>query len=48
MMSRSQAAGPVRRRKHWVCSNRDCDRVFESPKARRPEHSGSRLMKVWV
>src|SRR6184192_2372578 len=30
VMSRSQAAGRVRRRKRWACRNRDCDRVFDS------------------
>src|SRR5204863_8352610 len=30
VMSRSQAAGRVRRRKRWMCRNRDCDRVFEA------------------
>ena len=30
MMSRTQAAGRVRRRKRWACSDRDCDRVFDS------------------
>src|SRR3954468_1397933 len=28
-MSRSEAAGRVRRRKRWACRNRDCDRVFD-------------------
>ncbi len=48
VMSRTQAAGRVRRRKRWVCSNRDCDRQFDSPDARCPEHPGSRMMKTWV
>lgn len=29
VMSRSQAAGRVKRRKRYACSVRDCDRVFE-------------------
>ena len=29
VMSRTQAAGRVRRRKRWACSDRDCDRVFD-------------------
>ena len=29
VMSRTQAAGKVRRRKRWACAHRDCDRVFE-------------------
>jgi tRNA-splicing ligase RtcB len=48
IMSRTQAAGRVRRRKRWACSNRDCDRVFESRDAVCPEHPGSRLMKTWI
>jgi tRNA-splicing ligase RtcB len=47
VMSRTKAAGRVRRRKRWACRNRDCDRVFE---AQRPcaEHPGAGVMKVWV
>jgi tRNA-splicing ligase RtcB (3'-phosphate/5'-hydroxy nucleic acid ligase) len=48
IMSRTQAAGRVRRRKRWACSNRDCDRLFESPDSSCPEHPGSRMMKTWV
>jgi tRNA-splicing ligase RtcB (3'-phosphate/5'-hydroxy nucleic acid ligase) len=48
VMSRRQAAGRVRRRKRWACSNRDCDRLFDSPDASCPEHGGSRMMKTWV
>ena len=29
VMSRTQAAGKVRRRKRWACAHRDCDRVFD-------------------
>src|SRR5947209_2330241 len=47
IMSRTQAAGRVRRRKRWACSNRDCDRLFESPDGGCPEHPGSRMMKTW-
>jgi tRNA-splicing ligase RtcB len=47
LMSRSQAAGKVRRRKRWACLNRDCSRVFENA-AGCPDHPGSRLRKVWV
>jgi tRNA-splicing ligase RtcB len=47
LMSRSQAAGKVRRRKRWACQNRDCSRVFENA-AGCPDHPGSRLRKVWV
>jgi tRNA-splicing ligase RtcB len=53
VMSRSQAAGRVRRRKRWACANRDCDRVFdvEGPPPKRglcPEHPDARVTKVWV
>jgi tRNA-splicing ligase RtcB len=48
VMSRSQAAGRVRRRKRWACSDRDCDRVFESGDATCPDHPAARLRKVWV
>jgi tRNA-splicing ligase RtcB len=48
IMSRTQAAGRVRRRKRWVCSNRECDRLFESPNAGCPEHPDSRMMKTWI
>jgi tRNA-splicing ligase RtcB len=58
IMSRTQAAGRVRRRKRWACSVRDCDRVFDidgvssrnaAPKTGVcPDHPGARLMKVWV
>lgn len=48
VMSRTQAAGRVRRRKRWACSDRDCQRLFESSDARCPEHPRSRMMKTWV
>ncbi len=48
VMSRTQAAGRVRRRKRWACSNRDCDRLFESADAGCPDHPGSRMMKTWI
>jgi tRNA-splicing ligase RtcB len=48
IMSRTQAAGRVRRRKRWVCSHRDCDRLFESRDARCAEHPYSRMLKTWV
>ena len=46
-MSRSQAAGRVRRRKRWTCRNRDCDRVFDKDGA-CPDHPGAGLKKIWV
>ncbi|MGO9753825.1 MAG: RtcB family protein [Solirubrobacteraceae bacterium] len=58
VMSRTQAAGKVRRRKRWACAHRDCERVFDidgisatNPAPKRgvcPEHPDSRLMKVWI
>ncbi len=45
VMSRSQAAGRIRRRKRWVCRDRDCKRVFDSAKARCPDHPGTALQK---
>ena len=48
VMSRTQAAGKVRRRKRWACGDRDCDRLFESADTRCPEHPGSRMLKTWV
>lgn len=58
VMSRTEAAGRVRRRKRWACSQRDCDRVFDldgissahgAPKRGVcPEHPDSRLKKVWI
>jgi tRNA-splicing ligase RtcB len=57
VMSRSQAAGRVRRRKRYACRNRDCDRVFDlgisashgvPKKGVCPDHPDSGLTKVWV
>ena len=48
VMSRTQAAGRVRYRKRWTCSNRDCGRLFDSAAARCPEHPGSRTIKTRV
>jgi tRNA-splicing ligase RtcB (3'-phosphate/5'-hydroxy nucleic acid ligase) len=47
VMSRSQAAGRVRRRKQWTCRNRDCDRVFDTPMP-CPEHPEAGVTKRWV
>jgi tRNA-splicing ligase RtcB (3'-phosphate/5'-hydroxy nucleic acid ligase) len=47
VMSRSQAAGRIRRRKRYACRNRDCDRVFDK-NAVCPDHPESGVMKVWV
>ncbi len=47
VMSRSQAAGRIRRRKRWTCRDRDCDRVFETNVA-CPDHPEAGVKKVWV
>jgi tRNA-splicing ligase RtcB len=47
VMSRSQAAGRMRRRKRWACRDRDCARLFEE-KTQCPEHPTAGLSKVWV
>jgi tRNA-splicing ligase RtcB len=48
VMSRTQAAGRVRRRKRYACRTRDCPRVFDSEGSVCPDHPESGLMKVWV
>ena len=60
IMSRTQAAGKVRRRKRWACAQRDCDRVFEidgisatnpadsDPPTACPDHPDARVRKVWI
>src|SRR5450755_4632020 len=58
VMSRTQAAGKVRRRKRWACSVRDCERVFDTggshapgaggPPPACPDHPDARLRKVWI
>jgi tRNA-splicing ligase RtcB len=47
VMSRTQAAGRIRRRKRWACRNRDCQRVFDADGI-CPDHPGAGLKKVWV
>jgi tRNA-splicing ligase RtcB (3'-phosphate/5'-hydroxy nucleic acid ligase) len=49
VMSRSQAAGKMRRLSVWACSNRDCD--FRVPAReyqgqRCPEHPGGKMRKI--
>jgi len=46
VMSRTQAAGRIRRRKRWVCTWRDCPYVADEP-GTCPEH-GATLRKTWV
>jgi tRNA-splicing ligase RtcB (3'-phosphate/5'-hydroxy nucleic acid ligase) len=47
VMSRAQAAGRVRKRKRWTCTDRDCDRIFEV-QGTCPDHPTARMKKVWV
>ena len=47
VMSRSQAAGRVRRRKRFACLDRDCERLLE-PGETCPDHPHARTRKVWV
>jgi tRNA-splicing ligase RtcB len=47
VMSRSQAAGRLRRRKRWACRDRDCARLFEESQP-CPEHPDAGVSKVWV
>jgi tRNA-splicing ligase RtcB len=46
VMSRTQAAGRVRRRRRLTCRNRDCNRVFDSGVC--PEHPDAGVMKTRV
>src|SRR6476620_1791312 len=46
VMSRTQAAGRVRKRKRYVCKDRDCDRVFETSQP-CPDHPDAGVMKRW-
>jgi tRNA-splicing ligase RtcB len=49
VMSRTKAAGRMRRRKRWECTHRDCTRVFDTDaKGQCPDHPTSRVRKVWV
>jgi tRNA-splicing ligase RtcB len=58
VMSRSQAAGRIRRRKRWACRNRDCERVFDidgisshrgaPKKGVCPDHPEAGVKKVWA
>jgi len=57
-MSRTKAAGKVRRRKRYACMDRDCSRVFDIdgvsahnglPKSGVcPDHPKARVKKVWI
>jgi tRNA-splicing ligase RtcB (3'-phosphate/5'-hydroxy nucleic acid ligase) len=58
VMSRTQAAGKIRRRKRWACRNRDCDRIFDidgisskygaPKKGVCPDHPDAGVKKVWI
>jgi tRNA-splicing ligase RtcB (3'-phosphate/5'-hydroxy nucleic acid ligase) len=49
VMSRTKAAGRVRRRKRWQCTHRDCSRLFDTEaKGQCPDHPTSGARKVWV
>jgi tRNA-splicing ligase RtcB len=58
VMSRTQAAGRMRRRKRYACSERDCTRVFDidgisssagaPTRGVCPDHPDARVRKVWV
>jgi tRNA-splicing ligase RtcB (3'-phosphate/5'-hydroxy nucleic acid ligase) len=58
VMSRSQAAGRIRRRKRYACRDRDCNRVFDidgvssaagvPKRGVCPDHPEAGVMKVWV
>ena len=41
IMSRTQAAGKVRRRKRWACAQRDCDRRVRDRRHQRPNPADS-------
>jgi tRNA-splicing ligase RtcB len=47
VMSRSQAAGRIRRRRRLQCSHRDCQRLLESGET-CPDHPTAGKRKVWV
>jgi tRNA-splicing ligase RtcB (3'-phosphate/5'-hydroxy nucleic acid ligase) len=58
VMSRSQAAGRIRRRKRWACRYQDCERVFDidgisayrgaPKKGVCPDHPEAGVKKVWI
>jgi hypothetical protein len=47
-MSRTQAAGRIRRRKRWACTHSDCNRVFEAEVATCSDHPTGRVRNVWI
>lgn len=58
VMSRTKAAGKMKRRKRYACMDRNCDRVFEIDGVSAqnaapttgvcPDHPQARIKKVWV
>ncbi len=48
VMSRTKAAGKVRRRKRWACRDRDCELMFETAEAACPEHPDAGTTKIWI
>jgi tRNA-splicing ligase RtcB len=54
VMSRTRAAGKVRRRKRWACVEPGCARTFEgsfapdTPKPHCPEHPQTGVRKTWL
>jgi len=48
VMSRTKAAGRIRRRKRWECSQRECERRFQSKEETCPDHPSAGKRKVWI
>jgi tRNA-splicing ligase RtcB len=48
VMSRSQAAGRIRRRRRWGCCARGCQRTFDRAGARCPDHPDAGLRQIVV
>jgi len=51
VMSRTQAAGRIRRRRRWACRNRDCTRVLDIDGPKKgvcPDHPDAGVKKVWI
>jgi len=46
VMSRTQAAGRIRRRKRLACRNPDCERTFDRGVC--PDHPDAGVTKIWV
>lgn len=48
VMSRTKAAGKIKRRKQFACMDRDCDKVFKVESAVCHDHPDARVKKVWT